>query len=457
MSQLNYVLLVPLLFAAPGYAEEDTEELDNIIVTASRTTDQRSEIPNTTSVIQLDELEARNAVSVPDALQHLPGVHVVQPSGQGGVARVFVRGGDQNLTMILVNGIRMNDPNDSRGSAFDFSTVNLNDVGRIEVVRGPQSAVYGSGSLAGVINIITKDYADEFGGSVFAEAGSDDFLRASLDVGGPVGPGSFSLRVANKDDGEPIEGTTFESNSVTMRMSFGDRDAWDLRLFGNYSDSEGTAFPEDSGGSELAVIRETDARAAESLRFGVNGSLVLSEKWHLNFLATWYDHDSAYLSPGVAPGPRGAVPPNGGDSNLERYDAGIHAVVEISDALTATVGFDHYDEDGTSDGFVELFPGFELPSGFEFDRNVAGAFGEIHFKTGAGPILTASVRHDDSSGESAETTSRLGFLYAFNDGRTTVRANWGQGFSLPGFFALASPLVGNPDLVPETSESYSIT
>lgn len=463
MTQSPTTLALITLLAMSAHAEEVADEeaadkVDNIVVTGTRATDLLSEIPNTTTVIQLEELEMQNAVSVPDALRRLPGVHVVQPSGQGGVARIFVRGGDQNLTMILRDGVRMNDPNDTRGSAFDFSTINLNDIERIEIVRGPQSAVYGSDALAGVINIISKDHADELSGSLFAEGGSDDFIRAALDLSGPVGGGGFSLRMATKDDGEPVTGTTFESDSLSARMSFGQQNAWNLNLIGNYSDSEGTAFPEDSGGSELAVLRETDSRSAESLRLGLDGRVSIAENWDLNVLATWYDHDSGYLSPGVAPGVRDpmGVPPNGAESNLQRADLALNAVAEINDSLTATFGMDYYDEEGTSDGFVEFFPGFVLPAGFEFNRNVTGAFGELHYKSDLGPILMASIRRDDSSAEEAETTSRLGVLYDFNDGGTTLRANWGQGFSLPGFFALASPLVGNPDLLPETSESFDV-
>ena len=68
----------------------------------------------------------------------------------------------------------------------------------------------------------------------------------------------------------------------------------------------------------------------------------------------------------------------------------------------------------------------------------------------------ASVRRDDPSTRDAETTSRVGILRSFNEGRTSVRANWGQGFALPGFFSLSSPLVGDPDLKPETSKSYDL-
>ncbi len=443
-----------LLVAVPAVA---AESVDNIVVTGTRTTDILSEIPNSTTVIRRAEIEARNETSVADLLRNLAGVHVIQPSGQGGVARIFLRGGDQNLTMVLLDGVRVNDPMDSRGSAFDFSVVNLNDIERVEIVRGPQSAVYGSDAIAGVINIITREPADKLGGSVFAEVGADDYFQAALDISGPAGEtGGFSIRVATKDDGEPVTGTTFESDSITGRLSFGSGESWTMRLVGSYSESDGTSFPEDSGGADLAVLRTVDTRSAEDFRMGLNGSATLSENWTLNLLATWYDHESGFFSPGVAPGIRGSVPPNGGDATLQRADLAVNAVVNISDAVKATFGVDYYDEDGVSDGFVEFFPGFIIPAGYEFDRSVVGIFGELHYKIDSGPTLLASVRRDEPDQESGETTSKVGILHEFKDGQTSVRANWGQGFSLPGFFALASPLVGNADLRPETSTSFDL-
>lgn len=443
-----------LALIVPATADDAVEPVDTIVTTGTRASNTLSEIPSAITVINLDELEAKNSMTVTDALQNLPGIHVVQPSGQGGVARVFVRGGDQNLTMVLIDGVRVNDPIDTRGSAFDFSSVSLSDVERIEIVRGPHSAVYGSDSLAGVINIITKSTATEFGGSLYGEAGTDDYHRGALSISGPVGSGgAFALRVADKDDGEPVTGTTFSGTSVSGRLSLADGNRWDLRFFGNYSDSEGTSFPEDSGGSDLAVLRDLDTRSAEDVTFGLSSGIALTETWRLNLLATTYDHDSSYFSPGVAPGVRDAVPPNGGDANLKRDDFAVNAVVDFNDSVAATIGVDYYDEEGTSDGFVEFFPGFVLPAGFEFDRHVLGAFGELHYKSDLGPTLLASVRRDNPGDEASETTSKLGVIYDFESGQTSLRANWGQGFALPGFFALASPLVGNPDLRPETSTS----
>jgi vitamin B12 transporter len=450
--------LVPLLLLVVGLPVLAAEEsVENIVVTGTRTSNVLSEIPNTTTVIELTEIEARNDLSVADLLRNVSGIHVTQPSGQGGVARVFVRGGDLEMTMVLLDGVRVNDPNDSRGSAFDFSTINPSDIERIEIVRGPQSAVYGSNALAGVINVISKGRAEQLGVSLFAETGTDDFYRGAVDISGPIGAdGGFSLRATTIDDGEPVTGTTFASDSISGRLSLGTGDSWDLQLFGGYTDSNGTAFPEDSGGADLAVLRTTDTRSSEGLRLGTNGSVALSEKWRLNVLASWYDHDASFVSPGVAPGVRPPVPPNGADSNLKRIDAAVNAVVEFSDKFTATFGVDYYDEDGISDGFVEFAPGFSVPAGFEFSRSVAGGFGEVHYKTDAGPTFLASVRRDDPNEERGDTTSKLGLVHDFRNGQTTIRANWGQGFSLPGFFALASPLVGNPNLRSETSESYDL-
>ena len=359
-----------LIFASSVFAGEEADAVDNIVVTGTRTTDILAEIPSTTSVINLEEIEARNDTSVADLLRNMAGIHVTQPSGQGGVARIFVRGADLEMTMVLLDGIRVNDLNDSRGSAFDFSTVNLNDVERIEIVRGPQSAIYGSDALAGVISIISKGPAEKLGGSVYAEAGMDDYYRGALDVAGPIGnAGGFSLRVATKDDGEPVTDTTFSSDSVSGRLSFANGESFEMKFFGGYTDSEGTAFPEDSGGADLAVLRTVDTRSSEDLRFGFNGSFGLADNWWLNVLATRYDHDSSFLSPGVAPGVRDGVPPNGADSNLKRNDIAVNAVVDFSDSFTATFGVDYYDEEGISEGFVEFAPGFVVPAGFQLDRS----------------------------------------------------------------------------------------
>jgi len=452
-------LIVPLTFGLAGGppALAEGAPTETIIVTGSRVTDLLGDIPNSASVIGLGDIEMQNHADVLDYLRNVPGLQVTQPGGRGGIASVFIRGGEPNFTMVLIDGVRVNDPNNTRGGSFDFSTLNVDDIERIEIVRGPQSAIYGSDALAGVINIITKGRADELGAGIHAEAGEDDYQRAALEVSGPTtDTGGFALRVATVDDGEATPGNTFESNSVTGKLSFGTGEDWDLRFFGRYSDNEGTSFPEDSGGYGFAVIREQDRKSSEDSSLGIAGGIGLAADWRLNFTASRFDHEDSYISPGVAPGVRDPVPPNGADSELDRTTYTAHLVGDITPELRTTFGLDYYDEEGASDGFVEFFPGFSIPAGFSIDRSVTGYFGEFRYEPTAGLKLLGSIRHDAPDEEPGETTTKLGALYDFNDGRTTLRVNWGEGFKLPSFFALASPLVGNPDLKAEKSESADL-
>lgn len=451
------LLTLPFVAGAESMAEDGDTQIDTIVTTGTRVTDRLADVPNSTTVIGFADIEARNCSSVLDVLRSVPGLQVTQPGGRGGVASVFIRGGEPNFTMVLLDGVRVNDPNNTRGGSFDFSTLNIADIERIEIVRGPQSAIYGSDALSGVINIITRGRAEKTGLSLHAEVGEYGYDRAALALSGPTAAnGGYAVRVATVDDGDATPGNSYQSDSVTGKLSFGSGGTWDLRIFGRYSDNEGTSFPEDSGGPGFAVLRTLDLKSSEDFSAGFSGGFRFSDRWQLNVSASRYDHEDAYTSPGVAPGVRDPVPPNGASAELGRLSLSAHAVGDLTDRLRATFGLDYHDEDGSSDGFVEFAPGFSIPSGFALDRNVTGIFTEFQYRPAAGLTLLASVRHDEPDADSGETTAKLGALYDFNEGRTTFRANWGEGFKLPSFFALGSPLVGNPDLRSETSESADL-
>jgi outer membrane cobalamin receptor len=442
---------------AAATAQGESDELDKVVVTGSRIQELAVKALNSTTVITSQDIEAKANASVIDLLRETAGLQVLQPSGMGGVSRVFIRGGPQQLAMILIDGVQVNDQNDTRGATFDFSTLDLVDVERVEIVRGPQSAIYGSDALAGVVNFISKRPPEYFGGKVNAWAGGDDYYRGALSVGGPIGDAAgFLLGAARVDDGEPVESTTFRSDSVSGRLTLTGDGTWNLHAFGRYTDNEGTSFGEDSGGARLAVIRETDKRRSRDLTLGLQGGVDLANRWRVNMLATHYDHESFFFSPGIAPGIRDGVPANGADANLKRTNLAADAVFTANAALVATFGADYRKEDGFSDGFVEFFPGFVLPNAYDFNRKVTGVFGELQFRPGRITTLQASLRRDAPSGEDGETTVKLGALLDFNEGNTVIRANWGQGFKLPGFFSLSSPLVGNPDLRSEKSQSTDL-
>ena len=130
------------LAAAEGeLARPDAEVL---VVTGTRLADTPDRLPNSISVLDLADIEARNDASVTDLLRGVPGLQVTQPGGRGGVASLFLRGGEPNFTVFMIDGVEVNDPNNTRGGSFDLATLSLDAVQRIEIVRGPQSTLYGS-------------------------------------------------------------------------------------------------------------------------------------------------------------------------------------------------------------------------------------------------------------------------------------------------------------------------
>ena len=443
---------VALLLAVllPGPAAAAPEEL---VVTGTRLAAPEEVLPGTGTVIPREEIEARNDPVVTDLLRDLPGIHVNQP-GAGGVSQVFIRGSEPNFTVFMVDGIKVNDPNNTRGGSFDLGSLNLADIERVEIVRGPQSSIYGSDGLAGVINFISRRGGASPGATVEVEGGGSDFLRATLRVDGPVGDrADYSLQATRRDDGEAVSGSTYEADTVSGRLHLAPAAGLEANLYARYAGTDGTTFPEQSGGPELAVLRDLQRAEADDVTAGGDLAWDAGHGLTLHALASLYDRNDEYVSPGIAP--LDQVPPNGAKNDLERQNAALRAAY-ASDRLTGTVGIDYQREAGTSDGYVEFAPGVVVPNSFDLDRDIVGLFAEGRALLAAPWILQASIRRDDPDGADDETTGKVGSVYTLPNGSTRLRANWGTGFKLPSFFALGSPLVGEPALRPEESRSLDV-
>ncbi|MBW2289503.1 MAG: TonB-dependent receptor, partial [Deltaproteobacteria bacterium] len=137
----------------PPAESDETGEMEVMVVTASSASRKRSDLTNSIDVIGEVEIELQRYDNVPELLRHVPGLHMEQPGSRGGRSSIYMRGLDPNQTVILVDGIRMNDPNNNLGGSFDLSTLDTDNVEQIEIVRGPLSAVHGSDALAGAINV----------------------------------------------------------------------------------------------------------------------------------------------------------------------------------------------------------------------------------------------------------------------------------------------------------------
>lgn len=452
------VLAALLVVSVPACAASplaDNHMVEEVLVTGTRLGSVVAAMPGHVTVINREEIERRQRRSVLDLLRSVPGLHVTQYGGRGGISSVFVRGAEPNFTVVLVDGVKVNDPNNTRGGSFDFSTFNLAEVERIEIVRGAQSSVYGSDGLAAIINVITRRPGADPALALDAEVGPDGFHRAAFHASGPIAKTvGAALTVSTADDGDDIAGNSFETHNLSLNVRAQVSHISEFNVSARYGDTRSRAYPEDSGGPNLAVLSELDGRDQAQKSLAARYAHTFSDSLVLNLRATRAEHDETTRSPGIAPGVRQGVPPNRSTSGLERTVVGAHIVFDLSTVTAATFGVDREDEQGRLQGSLEVAPGFELPTDFSLRRRNTGLFGEITVAPAAGWGLTASLRRDNPSEAGSQSSGRVGVQYQFEGLR--LFGAWSEGFKLPSFFALGHGLVGNPDLVPETSRNLEL-
>ncbi len=440
---------------------DDAVSISPVIVSGSHIPTAAEALPASTTVITRQDIEARRPASVVELLRFTPGLHIDQPGGRGGISSVYLRGADPNFTLVLIDGIEVNDPTNTRGGSFDLSSLAVADIERIEIIRGPLSSVYGSDALAGVINIVTRRPTEQRTYTVQGGIGTEGYHQANAAARGPLLADDelgYALSANYVDDGEPVEGSEFIGKAFTANFSSRPTDDLSALLTTRYADTQSESFPDQSGGPLFALLRDVDQRDAEEFSVGIDLKHELSSVWNYRVQASWYNRQEQASSPGIALDPAAssfAIPPFSSDSNFDRGRLGLTALYSLSDAIAISVGADARVEEGASSS-VLVFDGTPSPGRFDLDRGLYGYFAEARYTTPRGLALQAGMRIDDPEGFDTEVSPRVGFLYPFNAGRTIVRGNWGEGFKLPSFFALGNPIVGNPDLQPESSRGFDL-
>ena len=230
-------------------AQRDQEPL-TIVITGSNIPVNNEQISSNTTVINKQTIEQINPRNVSQLLSSLPGLHVENSSARGSFNGLYLRGGDPNFTTVLINGVKVNDPTNSRGGAFDFSLLDINAIEQIEIVKGPVSSLYGSDAMAGVINIVTSQPVDDISADIQVEAGSNELFNASAFVGNSFAKGNIALNLLYADDGEQITGSGFKSSSARLSGDYEIFDSTLLSMNFAFQDANAQSFPENSGGPE---------------------------------------------------------------------------------------------------------------------------------------------------------------------------------------------------------------
>ncbi len=434
-----------LLIGAPAAAAPAGEGADGIVVTATRTQPVPGGQP---TAIDAEEIERQQPVSLLEALNDVAGVRAVSNGGPAGGSFLSIRGGEPNFTLVMVEGIRLNNPTNSRGGAFDFFAVDPSLIERVEVSRDAVSAVHGSDALSGVVNLMLKRPRPGET-SVFARAGASS--RGDADVGGGLAAGW-------KDGGVLLGGSWFDSDGLQRGSKLERRQAlgqavqrvggFEARLVGLYANSERWVFPEDSGGPLFAANRalEHGRERLEAAGLSLRRSSDAAIRPNLSF--SWSRQKDATATPAIFPGALQGTPALTDDSLFSRFEA-IADIGFGRGPLSAAIGGAWLEEKGRSRGTIDF--GFPLPVAFRLDRSTLSAFAEATLRPGAGISLNGALRYDHVDGGNGRVTARAAAAWQANARAPTFFARFGQGYKLPSFYALAHPLIGNPDLKPERS------
>jgi outer membrane cobalamin receptor len=431
--------------AQPSLPLEDVVVITSRIPTASAASPYRLEI--------LPEADLRLTTNVGQALSGIADMYVQTPGGRSGIASIFMRGADPNFAAVLLEGVPLNNPTNTRGGSTNVSEIEPDAFSRIEVATGALSGLYGSGALAGVINLqLPAGTADSSATTTLGVGTQDDYSVFARGRGPlPWGYGG-SLALSIADDGEGKAGSTFAAQSLTAKIAPLDRNKSDALVL-RVAQTQARAFPDSSGGDQYAELQALERRDSEEALIGVTQSLVARESFQLQVAASAFTRRDETEGPGVAPSVRDPIGvPEGVDHT--RYTRLIAQTVANFDVAgwQAAGGIEAQQESGRSEGELRLF-GTGMPTGFDRERSTYSGFLEVT-RANVRWTLNAGARidHVDELGE--HLTARTGVRYHIPSSRFSVRANASTGFKAPSLYALGNPFVGNPELDPETSRSW---
>lgn len=440
----HYALLLLLSFQLSA---QDTEILN---VTGSYI--EQTDSPQI--ILTSEDLEAFSANSFADILRGLPGIDVSQQGGTSGLTFLSIRGGDPNFVTVLIDGVKVNDPTNSRGGAFDLGTLDPSIIEKVEIFYGSFSTLYGSDALSGVLKIQTKQSGDETTVASTVKAGTRGTKGASVHVSMPLANiAGFSLSGATQDGDDSTFGDRFERTELISSLaSVADsKNQW--RIGGFYAKGEGQYFPEDSGGERLAVIRHPESRDYSQLNIAAKIQFPVSEKFDLSFDGTSSIRKEQLISPGIAQGVLEAVPSIVSDTDFQRKDFAVTGDFQIFSNLNSVIGFVLSEEVGSMQSTIDL--GMLVDADYKLRRDTKSVFTELTYKATKSSSIVAGVRRDET--ELLKVTTKRVVASTQLKPDIKISAQYSEGFKLPSFFALGHPIVGNTDLQPEKSRNIDIS
>ncbi len=434
------LLLLAFLTASPAHAEP---VLPAQQVTATRLPTTPAASTQSVTLLSRADLAALRGLSLSDILRRQAGIVIDRGTGSGGYGSLYLRGADPSHTVVLIDGVRQNDPLSSRGSAVDLNTLSVDDIERIEIVRGNASVVNAE-AIAGLIHIYTRRGSAD--AAVGASIGGHDLRGAHAAWSQPA----WRTSASHREDGDGDRGFQ-RVRALNAGWDHALSEGATLHAAARVADSDNRGFPDDSGGSRLAVLRDLESRHGRSSQLSLRADLATAAGGSLQLQAVSSTRRSDDDSPGVAPGLRDpfGLPALASRSHYRRDELHLDWWAPLGDSAQLTLGLDHQREDGELASRID-FGAFQLPANFDLVRDTTAGFVEARWQR-ENWSLQGGLRFEHPDGGDDSLHPMLSLQHRMGDGGSHFGASIARSEKRPSFYALGHPLVGNPELAPERS------
>ena len=435
-------------WAAGGAPGGDAEPLQLVVVSATRIPTPQLDLASSVTVVTAEDIAAQQQRTIADVLRNIPGLNLVQQGGPGSVTSVFMRGTSSNHTKVLIDGIDVSDPSNAN-AAFDFGQLLTQDIERIEVLRGPQSGLYGSDAIGGVINVITRSGSGPMKLAASIEGGSFDSFNQTAGLSGSQDTFRYSANVAHLHSGatpvtppdllgpgEPRHDDYYDNFTVSTKLGLEVAPSFDLGLVARYTSTHLHYTGEDfSTFPALPAAEQSESNTDEYYGRATAHLVSLAGALDQTLGAAFMRNQTATLQPQT---------PEGLNTG-ERVKVDWQGAVRLAAAETLLLGL----EDARDEISQPLSASTRIDSGYA----------ELQSQLGEHWFSALNVRYDDNDRFGSKVTYRVAPAWVSQASGTKLKASVGSGFKAPTLSELFQDFpqflfFANPNLRPESSVGY---
>lgn len=437
----------------PPSKSDSVYQLSDVVISANRYETSLLNTASSVTVLTAEDLALTKKNNLADILNSEAGINFVQSGGPGKLTTVNIRGANPSHTLILIDGVEMNMPSDP-GNVFDFANLPVSNIERVEILRGPQSTLYGSDAMAGVINIFTKKNASGSHYYINGEGGTYKTFSGSAGLSGRYNILDYNLSLSGM--------STQGFSSAAKKYGNTEKDGADNKIA-----TGGLGFQLSSNMKLNIISKFTDA-SADYDQFGGPGGddptyifnmeetvvcpelKITSDIWDQAIGISYYRTLRKYSFDSTSAYPA---------SSNSYYDGKKYKIdwlnnFKLSKSNLLTLGADAEKENAVSN-YTEYNSTYLFESSFpKSEMNTVGIFLQGNSELFTDAHLSAGLRYDHHNIFGGIVTYRIAPVYYFKNTGTKLKATFGTGFKTPSLFNLYDPTFGNKDLDPEESTGW---